>query len=101
MEPPVARRASQLGVHATRVDGFGFAAAAALAGYLERLGVSHLYSSPSLQAAPGTSKEGDRERRDADPHAAVVHGWPHRESRVGSRVEHRAPAAAGIESGQA
>jgi (1->4)-alpha-D-glucan 1-alpha-D-glucosylmutase len=34
--------------------GFPFPAAAALAEYLERLGVSHLYTSPILQAAPGS-----------------------------------------------
>lgn len=34
--------------------GFGFAEAAALVDYLEELGVSHLYTSPSLQAARGS-----------------------------------------------
>ncbi len=34
---------------------FGFDAAAAIAGYLSDLGISHLYSSPYLQAAPGSS----------------------------------------------
>jgi (1->4)-alpha-D-glucan 1-alpha-D-glucosylmutase len=34
---------------------FGFAAAAGLAEYLAALGVTHLYSSPSLQAAPGST----------------------------------------------
>src|SRR5690348_17474753 len=33
---------------------FGFDQAAAVAGYLARLGVSHLYCSPYLQAAPGS-----------------------------------------------
>lgn len=33
---------------------FGFEDAAALAGYLARLGVSHMYTSPSLQAAAGS-----------------------------------------------
>jgi (1->4)-alpha-D-glucan 1-alpha-D-glucosylmutase len=33
---------------------FGFAAAADVSGYLARLGVSHVYSSPYLQAAPGS-----------------------------------------------
>src|SRR5579862_4173234 len=33
---------------------FGFAQAAAVADYLRALGVSHLYSSPCLQAAPGS-----------------------------------------------
>ena len=35
--------------------GFGFAAAAEIAPYLAELGVSHLYASPSLQAAAGSS----------------------------------------------
>ncbi len=35
--------------------GFGFDQAAAIAGYLAGLGVSHLYSSPVLQAAPGST----------------------------------------------
>ncbi|MBA2557948.1 MAG: malto-oligosyltrehalose synthase, partial [Chloroflexi bacterium] len=35
--------------------GFGFDDAAALAGYLADLGISHLYSSPYLQAAPGST----------------------------------------------
>ncbi len=34
--------------------GFGFAAAAAIVPYLARLGVTHLYLSPILQAAPGS-----------------------------------------------
>lgn len=34
---------------------FGFDAAASIADYLAALGVSHLYSSPSLQAAPGST----------------------------------------------
>jgi (1->4)-alpha-D-glucan 1-alpha-D-glucosylmutase len=34
---------------------FGFAAAAAIADYLAELGVSHLYASPYLQAAPGST----------------------------------------------
>src|SRR5438477_9071056 len=33
---------------------FGFDEAAAVAGYLAALGVSHLYASPYLQAAPGS-----------------------------------------------
>ena len=33
---------------------FGFAAAGGVTGYLARLGVSHLYCSPYLQAAPGS-----------------------------------------------
>jgi (1->4)-alpha-D-glucan 1-alpha-D-glucosylmutase len=35
--------------------GFGFDDAAGIAGYLSDLGVSHLYASPYLQAAPGSS----------------------------------------------
>ncbi|HEY0555676.1 MAG TPA: malto-oligosyltrehalose synthase, partial [Thermoanaerobaculia bacterium] len=34
---------------------FGFDDAAAIAGYLSDLGISHLYSSPYLQAAPGST----------------------------------------------
>jgi (1->4)-alpha-D-glucan 1-alpha-D-glucosylmutase len=34
--------------------GFGFDAAAAVADYLQQLGISHVYSSPYLQAAPGS-----------------------------------------------
>ena len=34
--------------------GFGFAEAAAIAGYLAELGISHVYASPVLQAAPGS-----------------------------------------------
>ncbi len=36
-------------------EGFGFAEAAELAGYLAALGVSHVYLSPILQAAPGSA----------------------------------------------
>ena len=35
--------------------GFGFAEAAAIADYLAALGISHLYCSPYLQAAPGST----------------------------------------------
>jgi (1->4)-alpha-D-glucan 1-alpha-D-glucosylmutase len=35
-------------------SGFGFDAAAEIADYIRRLGVSHIYSSPYLQAAPGS-----------------------------------------------
>jgi (1->4)-alpha-D-glucan 1-alpha-D-glucosylmutase len=35
--------------------GFGFSEAAAIADYLAQLGVSHLYSSPYLQAVPGST----------------------------------------------
>jgi (1->4)-alpha-D-glucan 1-alpha-D-glucosylmutase len=34
--------------------GFGFDAAASVADYLQQLGISHVYSSPYLQAAPGS-----------------------------------------------
>ena len=34
---------------------FGFDEAAAIAGYLHALGISHLYSSPSLQAGKGST----------------------------------------------
>ena len=47
-EPPAATCRLQL--HA----GFGFADAAAAGGYLADLGVTHLYLSPILQAAPGS-----------------------------------------------
>jgi (1->4)-alpha-D-glucan 1-alpha-D-glucosylmutase len=47
-EPPAATYRLQL--HA----GFGFEEAAATAGYLAGLGVTHLYLSPILQAAPGS-----------------------------------------------
>ncbi len=36
-------------------QGFGFADAASIAGYLSALGVSHAYLSPILQAAPGST----------------------------------------------
>ncbi len=35
--------------------GFTFDDAAAIADYLRQLGVSHVYSSPYLQAAPGST----------------------------------------------
>ena len=35
--------------------GFGFDEAASLADYLAALGISHLYCSPYLQAAPGST----------------------------------------------
>ncbi len=43
---------------------FGFRAARAVAPYLERLGVSHAYSSPILQATPGSDYAYDV----VDPH---------------------------------
>jgi (1->4)-alpha-D-glucan 1-alpha-D-glucosylmutase len=36
-------------------QGFGFAEAAQIADYLEQLGISHVYCSPYLQAAPGST----------------------------------------------
>jgi (1->4)-alpha-D-glucan 1-alpha-D-glucosylmutase len=49
---PTERRATyRVQLHA----GFDFAAAADVAGYLAALGASHLYSSPCLQAAPGST----------------------------------------------
>ncbi len=51
--PPAAvpRATYRLQLHA----GFDFGAAAALVDYLDALGVSHVYCSPILQAAPGSS----------------------------------------------
>ena len=48
--------------------GFGFADAAAMADYLADLGVTHLYCSPYLQAAPGSTHGYDV----ADPHRVNV-----------------------------
>ncbi|WP_030174868.1 malto-oligosyltrehalose synthase [Spirillospora albida] len=45
----------RLQLRGTRDGHFGFAEAAALAPYLESLGVSHVYLSPVLQAAPGST----------------------------------------------
>jgi (1->4)-alpha-D-glucan 1-alpha-D-glucosylmutase len=50
-QAPVPRATYRLQLHA----GFDFAAAAALLPYLAELGFSHLYSSPILQAAPGST----------------------------------------------
>jgi len=47
----IPRATYRLQLHA----GFGFADAAALAPYLARLGVSHVYSSPFLKARPGST----------------------------------------------
>ncbi|HET7725931.1 MAG TPA: malto-oligosyltrehalose synthase [Candidatus Limnocylindrales bacterium] len=47
----IPRATYRLQLHA----GFPFAAAAQVAPYLARLGVSHVYSSPYLQAAPGST----------------------------------------------
>ncbi len=57
---------------------FGFAAAALIAPYLERLGVSHLYSSPILQATPGSEHGYDV----VDPHRV--------NAELGGDAEHRA-----------
>ncbi|WP_433464505.1 malto-oligosyltrehalose synthase [Spirillospora sp. CA-128828] len=45
----------RLQLRGTPEDHFGFAEAAALAPYLASLGVSHVYLSPILQAAPGST----------------------------------------------
>jgi (1->4)-alpha-D-glucan 1-alpha-D-glucosylmutase len=45
----------RLQLRGTPDDHFGFAEAAALAPYLSALGVSHVYLSPILQAAPGST----------------------------------------------
>jgi (1->4)-alpha-D-glucan 1-alpha-D-glucosylmutase len=50
-EPVIPRATYRLQFH----KGFGFADAKALAGYLSRLGVSHVYASPYLKARPGSS----------------------------------------------
>jgi len=46
---PLATYRLQLG------PGFGFAEAGGLGGYLDRLGITHVYLSPVLQAAPGST----------------------------------------------
>ena len=48
--PPIPRATYRLQLH----KAFGFTAAAALAAYLEALGVSHVYASPFLKAKPGS-----------------------------------------------
>jgi (1->4)-alpha-D-glucan 1-alpha-D-glucosylmutase len=50
-DPPVPRATYRLQFH----KDFGFAAAAALAPYLARLGISHVYASPYLKARPGST----------------------------------------------
>jgi (1->4)-alpha-D-glucan 1-alpha-D-glucosylmutase len=52
---PVSTYRVQLRPPATDHPGFGFADAAAAAPYLARLGITHLYCSPYLQAAPGST----------------------------------------------
>src|SRR4029450_10106158 len=51
MAPEVCRATSRVQLHA----GFGLTEAAALADYLTQLGVSHLYSSPYLPGASGST----------------------------------------------
>src|SRR5687768_8588200 len=48
---PIPRSTYRLQFH----KGFGFRDAAALAPYLARLGISHVYASPYLKARPGSS----------------------------------------------
>jgi (1->4)-alpha-D-glucan 1-alpha-D-glucosylmutase len=56
MRPTPQRRRVPLATYRFQLRAeFGFAAAAAQADYLARLGVSHAYTSPSLQAAEGSS----------------------------------------------
>jgi (1->4)-alpha-D-glucan 1-alpha-D-glucosylmutase len=50
-DPPIPRATYRLQFH----KGFGFADAAALAPYLTRLGISHVYASPYLKARPGSA----------------------------------------------
>jgi (1->4)-alpha-D-glucan 1-alpha-D-glucosylmutase len=52
---PVSTYRVQLRPAAPGSDGFGFADAAQIAPYLAELGVTHLYCSPYLQAAPGSA----------------------------------------------
>jgi len=54
IDPPE-RRAPLATYRLQLTPGFGFADAAAVAPYLRRLGVSHVYLSPVLQAAPGST----------------------------------------------
>jgi (1->4)-alpha-D-glucan 1-alpha-D-glucosylmutase len=56
---------------------FGFRAARAIVPYLERLGVSHFYSSPILQAAPGSEHGYDI----VDPHRV--------NAELGGELDHR------------
>jgi (1->4)-alpha-D-glucan 1-alpha-D-glucosylmutase len=49
--PPIPRATYRLQFH----KGFGFRDAAALAPYLARLGISHVYASPYLKARPGST----------------------------------------------
>ncbi|WP_043342354.1 malto-oligosyltrehalose synthase [Belnapia moabensis] len=81
--PPIPRATYRLQFHA----GFGFRDAAALAPYLARLGVSHVYASPYLKARPGSSHGYD----------IVDHGMLNPE--LGSEAEFRAMAASFRENG--
>src|ERR1700737_4636926 len=54
--PPEAARGALRATYRLQLrPGFGFDEAAELAGYLAALGVSHLYASPYLQAARGST----------------------------------------------
>jgi (1->4)-alpha-D-glucan 1-alpha-D-glucosylmutase len=54
--PPVPRPRPRVATYRVQLHaGFTFDDAAAVSGYLARLGVSHLYCSPCLQAAPGST----------------------------------------------
>jgi (1->4)-alpha-D-glucan 1-alpha-D-glucosylmutase len=59
MTPPLATYRLQLNSE------FGFAAAAALAPYLQRLGITHVYTSPILKARPGSTHGYDIVAHDA------------------------------------
>jgi (1->4)-alpha-D-glucan 1-alpha-D-glucosylmutase len=81
--PPIPRATYRLQFHA----GFGFRDAAALAPYLARLGVSHVYASPYLKARPGSSHGYD----------IVDHGTLNPE--LGGEAEFRSMVAAFRENG--
>ncbi len=57
LDPALRNRMSRIPTGTYRLQlhaDFGFDAAAEIADYLEQLGISHVYSSPYLQAAPGS-----------------------------------------------
>jgi (1->4)-alpha-D-glucan 1-alpha-D-glucosylmutase len=81
--PPIPRATYRLQFHA----GFRFRDAAALAPYLARLGISHVYASPYLKARPGSSHGYD----------IVDHGKLNPE--LGDEAEFRSMAAAFKENG--
>jgi (1->4)-alpha-D-glucan 1-alpha-D-glucosylmutase len=81
--PPIPRATYRLQFH----EGFRFSDAAALAPYLARLGISHVYASPYLKARPGSSHGYD----------IVDHGRLN--PKLGSEVDFRAMVAAFRESG--